>query len=127
MKNNQHIEKVQLEISELNKKYNKSRGFYLLLNVALILISAFTGLVSAYAIAKNGHLPSVAVFVAISFITAFISFFTALLTIYTLSNRYKLAQEKKEVLEQVLIKLKNNEVDNYKELFKNISSSDILD
>lgn len=65
----------------LTKKYNVSRFIFLLASILLIIMNAFTGVISAYAIAKNNNLHSVAIFIAIAFITTTLTFLSSLSTV----------------------------------------------
>lgn len=118
---------AQVEVSRLYRKFLISRAGFLILNITLILMSAFMGILSAYAIAKNQHLPSVAIFVAIAFITAVIAFLNAINATFTLSNRFNVSKTRIVELENELAKLRKNEIKDFPTFLETAASADIID
>ncbi|UWD34219.1 hypothetical protein [Mesomycoplasma molare] len=102
------INKAKQKIAELNKKYIKSKWTFLIVSIALLLMSAFNGLLSAYAIAKNPNLTAVWLFVSISFITAIMAFLTASSTLFAFSKRRANTKSKLEYLEKIEKELQTN-------------------
>ncbi|MDO6829712.1 DUF4231 domain-containing protein [Mesomycoplasma ovipneumoniae] len=88
------LSKIELDVIKLTAKARVSKGIFLFASIALILMSAFNGILSAYAITKNPNPTAVKLFVAIAFINAIISFVSSLSSFFVFENVYKKATEK---------------------------------
>lgn len=97
--------KIELDIIKLTAKARISKGIFLFCSIALILISAFNGILSAYAITKNPNPTAVKLFVAIAFINAIITFVTSLSSFFVFENMYKKTTEKIEFYHDKKIQL----------------------
>ncbi|UVD81977.1 DUF4231 domain-containing protein [Mycoplasma iguanae] len=118
------LNKSKALANKLYKKYLISKFLYLILNIILILMSAFMSILSAYSIAKNPNLYSVSIFVAIAFITAIMTFLNALITTFTLKNRYKILSDKIEVLKEQIKKIEENKIEDMREFIATIGTID---
>ncbi|WP_010321105.1 DUF4231 domain-containing protein [Mesomycoplasma ovipneumoniae] len=88
------LSKIELDVIKLTAKARVSKGIFLFCSIALILMSAFNGILSAYAITKNPNPTAVKLFVAIAFINAIISFVSSLSSFFVFENVYKKSTEK---------------------------------
>ncbi|WP_341517605.1 DUF4231 domain-containing protein [Mesomycoplasma ovipneumoniae] len=88
------LSKIELDVIKLTAKARVSKSIFLFASIALILMSAFNGILSAYAITKNPNSTAVKLFVAIAFINAIISFVSSLSSFFVFENVYKKATEK---------------------------------
>ncbi|MDW2924715.1 DUF4231 domain-containing protein [Mesomycoplasma ovipneumoniae] len=88
------LSKIELDVIKLTAKARVYKGIFLFASIALILMSAFNGILSAYAITKNSNPTAVKLFVAIAFINAIISFVSSLSSFFVFENVYKKATEK---------------------------------
>ncbi|WP_069097683.1 DUF4231 domain-containing protein [Mesomycoplasma ovipneumoniae] len=88
------LSKIELDVIKLTAKARVSKGIFLFCSIALILMSAFNGILSAYAITKNPNPTAVKLFVAIAFINAVISFVSSLSSFFVFENVYKKSTEK---------------------------------
>ncbi|WP_044285903.1 DUF4231 domain-containing protein [Mesomycoplasma ovipneumoniae] len=88
------LSKIELDVIKLTAKARVSKAIFLFASIALILMSAFNGILSAYAITKNPNPTAVKLFVAIAFINAIISFVSSLSSFFVFENVYKKATEK---------------------------------
>lgn len=112
----------------LTKKYNVSRFIFLLASILLIIMNAFTGVISAYAIAKNNNLHSVAIFIAIAFITTTLTFLSSLSTVFNFSVRTSSYLSAIKSLEEELQQIESDTpISDIKSLTKNIANIDIID
>ncbi|MDW2829459.1 DUF4231 domain-containing protein [Mesomycoplasma ovipneumoniae] len=94
MNKEQLLSKIELDVIKLTAKARVSKGIFLFCSIALILMSAFNGILSAYAITKNPNPTAVKLFVAIAFINAIISFVSSLSSFFVFENVYKKSTEK---------------------------------
>lgn len=102
--------KIDLDIIKLTAKARISKGIFLFCSIALILMSAFNGILSAYAITKNPNPTAVKLFVAIAFINAIITFVTSLSSFFVFENVYKKATQKIEFYQNKKLELQESEV-----------------
>ncbi|AJR12458.1 Uncharacterised protein [Mesomycoplasma dispar] len=102
--------KIDLDIIKLTAKARLSKGIFLFCSIALILMSAFNGILSAYAITKNPNPTAVKLFVAIAFINAIITFVTSLSSFFVFENVYKKATQKIEFYQNKKLELQESEV-----------------
>ncbi|WP_051619086.1 hypothetical protein [[Mycoplasma] collis] len=104
----QDIKKLESDIFKIKKKYFVSKWTFLIVSISLILMTAFNGLLSAYAIAKNPNIQTVWLFVAIAFITSLMTFLSAIATLFTFSKKRDENKERIEFLEEKINNLTNN-------------------
>ncbi|MXR44682.1 hypothetical protein EHI52_00820 [Mesomycoplasma hyopneumoniae] len=102
--------KIELDIIKLTAKARISKGIFLFCSIALILMSAFNGILSAYAITKNPNPTAIKLFVAIAFINAIITFVTSLSSFFVFENVYKKASQKLEFYETKRKELDEKEI-----------------
>ncbi|MGZ9413573.1 hypothetical protein [Mycoplasma sp. 480] len=102
------INRTKKSMKSLTTKYLRSKWTFLIVSIALILMSAFNGLLSAYAIAKNPNLTAVWLFVTISIITTIMAFLTAAATLFAFSKKRETNKQKALYLEQIEQDLKND-------------------
>ncbi|MBN3534918.1 DUF4231 domain-containing protein [Mycoplasma procyoni] len=102
------FDKAYSKIAKLQKKYLISKWVFLSVSIALLLMSAFNGLLSAYAIAKNPNLTAVWLFISISFISAVMAFLTATSTLFTFSKRRETLSSRLQQLTEREAKFKEN-------------------
>ncbi|VEU59655.1 DUF4231 domain-containing protein [Mesomycoplasma neurolyticum] len=99
------ILKTEEQILKIRKKYFISKWIFLFVSVSLILMTAFNGLLSAYAISKNPNIQTVWLFVAIAFITAIMTFLTSVLTLFSFSKKRDENKERIDFLTEKIEKL----------------------
>ncbi|CAT05312.1 Uncharacterised protein [Mesomycoplasma conjunctivae] len=102
--------KIESEVSILARKAQISRAIFLIFSIALILMSTFNGLLSAYAITKNPNVEAVKLFVGIAIINALVTFVTSLSTTFLFENIYKKNTSKIEYYEERKKQLLSDEI-----------------
>lgn len=114
-------------VKKLSKKYRVSKWVFLVVSIALIVMSAFNSLLSAYAIAKNPNLQAVWFFVAIAFITAIMAFLTSVATIFAFQNKSTQNLDKIKKLDEILAQIDNKTLELNDELVESIANIDIVE
>ncbi|MBG0730888.1 DUF4231 domain-containing protein [Mycoplasma sp. 'Moose RK'] len=103
--------KIESDIIRLTAKARLSKGIFLFCSIALILSSAFNGILSAYAITKNPSETAVKLFVAIAFINAVITFVSSLSSFFVFENIYLRSTKKIEFYQAKKIALQKHDAD----------------
>lgn len=111
MNKNELLRKIELKVAQLQRKARISKLIFLTCSILLIVMSAFNGILSAYAITKNPNPVAINLFVAISFINAVVTFVTSLSSFFVFENVYTKNSAKIDFFEKKKIELKNPDCD----------------